>query len=206
MACLALTACTGMGEAWRHRVSGEPALIGFGCDNFGAKGQPSVDNSEVRLLLVVVQRTSQRSTSFAGELPTDWPGQELPITFMEPLPIEVVRSDVRDLLTSLGYAVETEQSATARRVEVTISRLDSGHEDADWNELKGLTWAQLDVDVTIVRGPDDRWLWEFTRRGELDVLAFLASHVESAYGSAYCQILDDFDAVFQSAEFSELVR
>ena len=195
-----------MGEAWRHRVGGEPALISFGCDGFAASGQPEVENSAVRVFLVVDQNISEQRENEAGELPTDWPGQILPITFVNPLPIEVIESDVRELLTSLGYVVEREQSESGRRVEVTVNRLDSGDEEASWNELKGTTWAQIDVDVTIVHGPNARWLWEFTERGEKRVMAFLASHVESAYALAYCQILDDLEVVFQSAEFSELVR
>lgn len=206
LASLTLSACQGMGEAWRHRMGGEPAVIRFACHEFVASAQQRTENPAIPISLVVKRQDDAQAANVAGELRSSWPGQQIPITFVSPWPPDVIASDVEELLGAYGYVVDQEPSEADRMIEITITRLDSGDEDPGLTELKGTTWAQIDLELAVVQGPDARWIWELSQREEIEVVYYLASNVETAYGAAYCRTLKELAVIFQSADFAELAQ
>ena len=206
LVCLSVGACKGSSEAWRHRVSGEPATIRFGCDGFFATEQRKVLDSAGHVSLTVKLLDRRKAENEAGELFSHHPGQRIPVTFEEPLPNDVIASDARRLLTSLGYVVEQEYGETVPNIEIAVSQLDSGQEQGRWTELKGTTWSQMDLIVTVVRGSDVDRTWALSQREEIRVTYFLASQMQSTLVDAYCRILGDLSFLFRSDDFVQILR
>ena len=187
-------------------MNGEPATIRFGCDGYIATDQRKVMDSAGHVSLSVILLDQTNVETGAGELFSHHPGRRIPVTFEEPLPIEVIASDARRLLTSLGYIVEQEYGESVPKIDIAVTRLESAQEQGGWNELKGTTWSQIDLIVTVVRGSDVGRTWDLSRREEIRVTYFLASQMQSTLVEAYCRVLGDLRFLFGSEDFLQTVR
>ena len=187
-------------------MNGEPATIRFGCDGSIATDQRKVMDSAGHVSLSVKLLDHRNAETEAGELFSHHPGQRIPVTFEEPLPNDVIASDARRLLTSLGYIVEQEYGESVPKIDIAVTRLESAQEQGGWNELKGTTWSQIDLIVTVVRGSDVGRTWDLSRREEIRVTYFLASQMQSTLVEAYCRVLGDLRFLFGSEDFLQTVR
>jgi hypothetical protein len=121
------------------------------------------------------------------------------VVFSGDLPDAVLAANGWELLGAVGYTVVTDNVAAAT-VTLEFLRLNA-MQDFSGFVLKGKTIGEVDLQVTVAAGTAPARTWPLSRVGE--VSSFLASSgdMEQALGKAYCEVLSDLGALFQSGEF-----